>query len=272
MDNNEHYKYMPKAPGTEPEVPQPTRQAEEPPVTEAAPQPLMEMPEPGRLHIRKQQAAAAVAAEKEPAEEAESAIFPIIYGIFSPVMVPTYVALFVFLLSILAILVPGAATSYTVTVFAISCIVPMVALSILMKTGVVKSFRMLSRRERVVPYIVEFFALGAVALFLIFKGAYAWIWTIYIGAAAVALTNLLINVRMRISNHCSAMGALLASLLVINNYGFPQVSLFWWVVGTLFFAGVVGSIAMTYGRHSLWEVLAGYATGFLGVILFSMIH
>ena len=196
----------------------------------------------------------------------------ILYVLLSPLMVPTIVSLFIFLLSILAIVIPDAVVPYTLTVFGATCVVPLVGLFLLQKVGIVKTFRMYSRKERVFPYVIEFLALGAMALFFALRGANAWIWTIYCGGAAIALVNFLINFKLRISSHCSAMAALLASLIVINKYGFPQASLFWWVVGTVFFAGLIGTLAMLEGRHTFREVLAGYATGFLGIILFSLIH
>lgn len=195
-----------------------------------------------------------------------------VYTLLSPLMVPTYVALFIFLLSILSIIVPGAATSYALTVFGATCIVPLIVIFFLMRIGVVKSLDMLSRRERVLPYLVQFLAFGGVTLFLLFKGANPWIWTIYCGAAATTLVNMAVNIRMRISNHCSATAAAVAALIVINTYGVPQHSLFWWMVGTVFFTGVAGTLAIIKGRHTVWEVISGYVTGFLGVILFSLIH
>ena len=216
-------------------------------------------------------------AERRSAEEADKefktpGILKVVYALFSPLLVPSYVSLIIFLLSLLAIMAPGAAVPYTLTIFGATCVVPFLTIYVLMKVDAVHNFEIYDARARVVPYIIEFLALGGVTLFLIYKGANSWIWTIYCGATAVALVNFLLNFKIRISNHCSAMGALVAALIVVNRFGYPPASLFWWVIGAVFFAGLVGTVAMTHGRHTVWEVLAGYAMGFLGIILFSMIR
>lgn len=193
-------------------------------------------------------------------------------GLMSPLLVPSYISLCIFMLSVLHLVAPGAALPYTLTVFGATGVVPFVAVMMLRKVGAAGSYELYSRPERVIPYILYFLALGAVTLFFIFKGANAWIWTIFCGGAAATLANFLINFWIRVSCRCSAMAALVAALLVVNRYGVPQESLFWWIVGAVFFAGLAGTLAVVVGRHALKDVLIGYATGFLGVILFTLIR
>ena len=195
-----------------------------------------------------------------------------LYELFSPLTAPTYITLFIFLLSILAVVAPGAALPYTLTVFGATFLVPLITMFVLLRIGAASSFYLWKRKERLSLYLVEILALGGVTIFFVFKGANPWMWSIFCGGAAAALANLIINSWMRVSCHCTAIAAILATFIVINNYGMPQTSLFWWVVGTLCMAGFVGTMAIVYGRHSIWEVLVGYATGFLGIMLFSLIH
>lgn len=233
------------------------------PILEAEPvsEPTVQLPPPPEIPL-------------QPVENevGNAGVLRFLYAVCSPLMVPTYVSLILFLLTILAIVVPGGALAYSLTVFGATCLVPSIANLILLKIGALSSLSMPTARERVVPYIIEFCALGGVTLFFIYKGANPWLWTIYCGATAACLVNFLLNFRIRVSNHCTAMAAFVAALIVINTYGMPQHSLFWWMVGTVFFAGYAGTFALIQGRHTLLEVLAGYATGFLGVILFSLIH
>lgn len=274
-ENNDHFRYMP--PGSVPEAPEKPEDVE---VTEEiiiASEPEISSRDTEVLNVRIKEKEEERDNERDYERGDEEArdvplILKILYGIVSPVLVPTYASLFIFLLSVLVLVVPEATAPYTLTVFGATCIVPLIAIYVLMKVGALTSFEMYDPRERTVPYVIEFLALGGTTLFFLFKGANPWIWTIFCGATAVALVNFLINFRMRISNHCSAMAALVATLIVINQNGIPQVPLFWWMVGALAFCGFAGSMAIWYGRHSIWEVLAGYATGFLGVILFSLIH
>lgn len=282
-ENPDHYRFMPRAKGEENEEDTAPRQEEATPERETEETVTLIVEETQEEQYDKPGSApsgatgsvapagtSAVSGNAEP--WMDSIGMRLLYGFFSPLLVPTFVTLIIFLLTILAVVVPGGALPYSLTVFGATCLVPFIAIYILMRVGAVKDFLMLDPRERTIPYIIEFLALGGVALFFVFKGANPWMWSIYCGGAAVTLANFLINFRMRISCHCSAMAAMVAALIVINSYGLPQVSLFWWVVAIVFFAGYVGTVAIYYGRHTLWEVLAGYATGFLGVILFSLIH
>ena len=266
--NPEHLKYMPKTPGMEPEEPE----AQEVPVAVEEVVEIVEPPEVPVSAIMEQEASMAPSEEGAEAPKGLKDLLEIFYFLFNPLLVPAYACLLIFTLSILHIVAPTAALPYTLTVFGATGLVPFLTIFILQKVGVVESFYMKRPGERTVPYAIDFLAFGAMAIFFVYMGANAWIWTMFCGGAAIALVNMIINFRMRISSHCSAMAGLLAVLIVLNTYGIPQVSLFWWMVGAVFFAGVVGTAAIFVGKHTIWEVTAGYATGFLGIILFSLIH
>lgn len=194
------------------------------------------------------------------------------YDIFNPYLIPAYVTLLLFEVSVLSVAAPSAAPGYALTAFGATCIVPVLVLVLLRRFGIISSYSMLERRERVIPYIVQILALGGLTLLMKIQGAPLWLWLIYCGATVTALVNFLINFKFKISNHAAAIAAVVATLVVIQRVGVPQVSLAWWAVGTLIVAGVSGSIAIFTGKHTLWEVLAGYATGFLGITLMELIH
>lgn len=271
-ENKNHYRYMP--PGSAPETEETSAKA-------APPEEKPEMAEESIILEETLTVEEVTSATEAPEDEAGNIniklpewVFSasrVLYALCSPVLIPTVVCLLIFLLSVLRLVVPEAVVPYTLTVFGATCVVPLIAIFVLLRVGAIDSVEMYGARERVVPYVIEFLALGGTTLFFIFKGANPWIWTIFCGGTAVALVNFLINFRMRISNHCSAMAAFLAALIMINRNGIPQTSLFWWAIGIVVLAGFTGTMAMVYGKHSLKEVLAGYATGFLGVILFSLI-
>ena len=201
-----------------------------------------------------------------------NALASIVYNFLSPLLIPTIATLFIFLSSLLSVVVPGAVLPYSLTVFGATFLLPVLTIFVLHKIGIVQSLRLYDRSDRLVPYVIEFLALGAMAIFFIIKGGAPWIWTIFCGGAAIALVNFVINFRIRISNHCSAIAALLATIIVIQMYGLPQKSLFYWAIGISLFTGITGTLSIIKGKHTLWEVMLGYATGFLCIILFSLIH
>lgn len=208
---------------------------------------------------------------ESPLMAVENGLVKFLYDIFNPLLLPAYATLLIFELSILAVVAKGAALPYTLTVFGATCVLPLLALIFLRRFGIISSFSIDSRRERLVPYIIEFVAFGAMALFFVYKGASTWLWLVYAGAAAVTLVNCLINFKIRICNHASAIAGMLAVLIIIQNDGLPHHNIGWWALGTVMMAGIIGSAAMLVGKHKLIDVLAGYATGFLGILLFSLI-
>lgn len=266
-DNNDHYRFMPHPEGEE-VVPPPIVEEirEEISVEEEIPVEILTDREEEKEPV-------AVDVPRNRHDDAlDMTLLEGLYHLMSPIVIPTVATFFIFLLSILVVIIPGASVSYLLTVFGATCVLPSAGFYVLRRIGSISSYLMLERRERTFPYIIETLALGAITIFFAAKGANSWIWTIYCGATAVCLANFIINRWLRISNHCSAFAALLAVLLVIQHSGYPQGSLFWWAVGVMFFAGVAGTLSILIGKHSIWEVLAGYATGFLGIILFSLIH
>ena len=273
-ENPDHYKYMPRRPGEEPEQPEasPEPLATEAPLQQEAP---AEAP---------QEAADAVAApETEPTDEgretdrslwstALKAFLQPFYWVLNPFLAATYASLLIFLLSVLAITAPGAATPYTLTVFGATCLFPVVAIMVLKAVGAIHSSTLRSRRDRVFPYVLELVGMSAVTLFFAYKGAPQWLIDVFIGATVTVALNFVINFRWRISCHCSAAAALTGVFFAINRDGLPHEALGWWVMGAAIAAGIAGSGAILIGNHRLRDVLLGYLTGFLPVILFGLIR
>lgn len=269
---------MPRPKGEEetPETEETALITEDTETTEMIREPLSEPRVPLSAHLHAASPAAPVGEEKrETLDETQEDAYPflrVLYAFFSPFLAPTIATLWLFNLTVIQLMHPGSAAPYALTVLGATCIVPVIAILILLKVGAIKSVDILRRRERILPYCLQIIALGAVTFFFLYQGAPYWLWTVFCGAAAVGAANLILNFFLRVSNHCSAMAGLVAVLLVISRYGMPVHPLTWWVIGTIAAGGVAGAFAIIVGRHSVWEVLAGYATGFLGIFLFTLIH
>lgn len=194
------------------------------------------------------------------------------YDFFNPFLIASYLTLLLFELTVLALTAPGASVVYTVTVLGATAIVPAVALVFMRRFGAISALSMPLRSERFVPYVLALLTLGAITLLLAFRGAPLWLWLIYAGGCVAIVANMLINIKIRVSNHATAMAAFIAALVIMQTSGMSIHPLGWWAIGAVIVAGIVGSAAMLLGRHSLLEVAIGYATGFLSVILLGLIH
>lgn len=67
--------------------------------------------------------------------------------------------------------------------------------------------------------------------------------------------------RWNVSLHLAAMGGVTALFVMLNIVG--VISLFWPMVAAIVVAGLLASSRLCLGRHDGWEVLAGFAGGFL---------
>lgn len=287
MENPDHYKYMPRPQGAPEETERTDNSAETDAATIVTTPPAPE-PEPSiqkstaHEHIFHESGdGAATTHESEdlmddwrPTDSLaiiSRGVLKFFYDFFNPLLIPTYATILIFELSVLAIVAPEAGLPYSLTVFGATCVLPLIAFSVLRMVGAVNSISLEGRKERTFPYLIEILGTGAMTLFFLFKGAPNWLWLIYCGATATVLLNLLINFRIRVSNHCSAVAGLLAVLIVINNDGLPLPMLGWWAIGTVILGGILGTGAVLLGKHSLKDVAIGYATGFLPIILFTLI-
>lgn len=194
------------------------------------------------------------------------------YDFFNPFLIASYLTLLLFEMTVLALTAPGASVVYTVTVLGATAIVPAIALVFMRRFGAISALSMPLRSERFVPYVLALLTLGAITLLLAFRGAPLWLWLIYAGGCVAIMANMLINIKIRVSNHATAMAAFIAALVIMQTSGMSIHPLGWWAIGAVIVAGIVGSAAMLLGRHSLLEVAIGYATGFLSVILLGLIH
>lgn len=192
--------------------------------------------------------------------------------ILVPLMMPVYGIILIFSLSILKLAPFSAKLTFTMIVFGINFVVPMLLVLLLKKLGYIQDVGLNGRQERLIPYIISIVCLGGTALFLYYKSAPLWVAMFYAGGALAALINLIVNFRWKISAHAAGMAGIVAMLIQIMKEGFPVNGLTWWIVGSIIIAGMLGSARIWLGRHTLMQVLAGTAVGFISVWTLSLIH
>ena len=82
---------------------------------------------------------------------------------------------------------------------------------------------------------------------------------------------LLINFRWKISAHAAGVAGVVALLIRIIRDGLPQDGAFLWLLIAIGLSGILGTARVWLGRHTAWQVIAGYAVGFLSVILMTLL-
>ncbi len=189
-----------------------------------------------------------------------------------PLLMPVYAMIFAFTLSVLSFTSTSVKVSMTLIVAGINTALPMLLILLLKFFGLVKDPGLNSRTERFIPYAVSIVGLGLTAWFLSSRGAPIWLVMFFLGGAAAGIVNLAINFRWKISAHAAGAAGVLALLVKIAHEGLPITGSFAWLAIWAALTGLLGSARIYQDRHTLMQVLAGYAVGFAGVYLMMMIH
>ena len=187
--------------------------------------------------------------------------------IFVPLMMPVYGAIIAFTLSILSFNMLSVRVLFIGLVAGINLMLPISVIIILKRVGVLSDYGVNRRSERSLPYLIGIVCLIATAVLLYFKHAPLWFVAFYIGGALAGIIELLVNLRWKISAHAAGVAGVVALLTYLVLYDFSLPSAFGWLVGAVAIAGLVGSARILLGKHSVWQVLAGYAVGFAAVYI-----
>lgn len=208
----------------------------------------------------------------EGATRAVDWISHILSWVLVPLLMPVYGMLMIFHLSILEIAPLGTRLAFTGVVLGIDVVLPMVTFWVLRKMGLVDDIGLNERKERLIPYIITLACLGGTAVFMSHKGAPMWVTMFFAGGAVGALINLLVNFRWKISAHAAGIAGIVALLVRILKDGYPETAVFTWLIIWICLTGLLGSARVWLGRHTVWQVVAGYAVGFCSVFFMTMIQ
>ena len=104
------------------------------------------------------------------------------------------------------------------------------------------------------------------------KHAPLWFVMFFAGGAAAGVINMIINFKWKISAHSAAIAGIVALLIRIMHEGSAQPSVMVWIIVWVALSGLLGSARIWLGRHTVAQVFAGYAVGFLSVFLLTMIR
>lgn len=188
-----------------------------------------------------------------------------------PLLMPVYGVLLAFNLSILDFTPYSVKLVFTLVTLAFTVAVPALLVLLLKRMGLVTDVGLNGRKERVIPYIISILCLAAAGVFMWYKDAPMWLVMFFGGGAVAGAINLLINFRWKISAHAAGVAGVVALLIRIIRDGLPQDGAFLWLLIAIGLSGILGTARVWLGRHTAWQVIAGYAVGFLSVILMTLL-
>ena len=185
----------------------------------------------------------------------------------SPLLMPTYGVFMVLWVSVLCLLPYGTRVSVLLVCMGITCILPLIFLSVLRHFKLVKDLHVEKREQRFFPYMFTALCYTVAAYYLYYCHSPQWFVMFMVGSAVTVLIMALINLKWKISAHMAGIGGVVALVYQIHVQGVSAFDLFWMLCITIMVAGLLGSARLVLNRHDAWQVLAGVVVGFLSVSL-----
>ena len=191
--------------------------------------------------------------------------------LMSPLLMPVYGIVLVFMLTLYSYVPMGVKLGFTLIVAGITIVVPALMVLLLKRLGMVDNLGLNGRKERTIPYIITILCMGGTAVFLAMKGFPMWVVMFYAGGALAGLIEVIINNWWKISAHGAGVAGLVALLVRMSHTPMVKPDVLTWLIVAVACAGLTGSARLWLGRHTLGQVLAGYAVGFCSVYFLTMI-
>lgn len=191
----------------------------------------------------------------------ETKIAKILSIIFQPLLIPTYLLLYVFNLnSYVAFLIPGDARRLIlITVLLLTFILPATIIYLMLRSGYIKSLQMEEREERIFPLIISGI-LYYIAYFLMHRINLDPIYLrLFMGSTISIILALFISFIWKISIHMIGMGGLLGAM-----FGIGIVLQMDFLIPTLvltFICGLVASSRLQLNAHNSAQVYTGFGLG-----------
>ncbi len=188
-------------------------------------------------------------------------------SVLSPLLMPTYGALLVLWTSVLCLLPNGTRVMVLIMVLGITCVLPMILIGFLHHYGIIRDKRLENPQERTIPYAFGILCYLGAAGYLAHIHSPQWFVMFALGGALACLVVLIVNHWWKISAHATGIGGVVGLLYQIHIQGLSAFNLFWVFCITILLAGILGTSRLLLKRHTVLQVLAGFAVGFLCVHL-----
>ena len=185
----------------------------------------------------------------------------------TPLLMPTYGVFIALWVSVLCLLPYGVRVSVLLMCMGITCILPLIFLSVLRHFKLIKDLHVNLREQRLFPYLFAALCCLVAAFYLYYRHSPQWFIMFMVGSAVTVLVLALINLKWKISAHTAGIGGVVALIYQIHVQGLSAFDLLWLLCISIVVTGLVGSSRMILRRHNLWQVTAGAVVGFLCVSL-----
>ncbi len=196
-----------------------------------------------------------------------------ISSVFSPLLAPSYSIFIALWVSILSYLPMGTRMIILLTIFGITCIIPLIIVVLLHKMKFIADYELDNRNERYYPYLATTACYMFATLYIFNINAPLWLTAFMAGGTLACVVALIITYWWKISAHTAGMGGLTALLFAIHSNGLEAFNIFWLICLAIILSGLVGTVRVYQRHHTFLQVLAGFFNGYLCVhILINLLY
>lgn len=208
---------------------------------------------------------------ESPINKFVNVICTILSWVFVPLLMPIYGMIIAFKYSLLSFMPMGSKMVFTLIAFCFTVAIPMLLVVLMKRLGMIQDIGLNGRKERFIPYLITIISMAGTGIFMWYKGAPMWLNMFFIAGGVAGLVNMVINFRWKISAHAAGIAGVVALILRISGLSYHHPGVDTLLIISIVIAGLLGSARIWQGRHTMWQVLAGYAVGFTSVILMTLI-
>lgn len=152
----------------------------------------------------------------------------------------------------------------------ITCILPLIFLSLLKLNGYIKSYKLRSRNERFIPILlINCIYLTGFYFFSRFSFVPGFIKIYTLAIFITALLTLFINLKSKISLHMVGIGGITGILLSL--IWFNSLNLHIYIISAILLSGIIGYSRLRLNEHVPSQIYIGYFTGLITLMFLLVI-
>lgn len=179
-----------------------------------------------------------------------------------PMLMPTYAAIILCSFTPLWVLPMGLKLFLVVEIFFYTLVIPFLTIWLLYKLKLVSHWALRDRKDRATPLFANSLCYVVCAFSLSRHGFIPfWGMNFYYGSIAIAFIAWLVSYKWKISGHALGMSGLTTAVWILY-IRFPYMLPIWLPFVLLILTGLLCSIRVFLGRHTLAQVYVGAAVGF----------
>lgn len=202
----------------------------------------------------------------------EKNVYLLLSYIFHPIFIPLYIVGVCFTADIYPIyfLSPDQKLLLLAMLLVNTLILPVLGVFVMKRFGIISSYHLEERKERLYPYLY-FFALYVATALMLLINAFAPIILSYIYFVSASLVFVLVvfNTYSKISAHTSSIASFATILIVLDFRNILHLNM--GIIALIFLCGLIGTARLSLHAHSFKEVSIGYVSGIAVTLIASQL-